>query len=215
MCGGNRRRKHTCCGVYPGKVTDRLDLFAEPVYQFTFRDSYYVSTICGSICTILLGLLLIFVIGDKFQKFVDRDPNQFVVTQGVDYGHFPLETEFDNHLLAVGLIYKPEYQEQMTEQFTDKIASIVNIQFFMREKTDGQITVSDALELDPCSTLDLNKFYTPRKSSASFMNFLQTYKPMQCLDEFAKLELSPTRQQSSQVISGIAVNERVKASRGG
>lgn len=213
MCG--RRKKHTCCGCYPGKFTDRLDLFAEPVYQFTFRDSYYVSTICGSVCTVLLILCLVFVVGDKFQTFIDKDPNQFIVTQGVDYGYYPETTEFDSHLVAMGLIYKPEFQDQMTPDFTLVTKNIVNIQFFMREKVNGKITTSDPLVLDPCSTLDLNKFYTPRKSSSSFMTFLQTYKPMQCLDEFANLEISSTRQQSSQVIEGVATNDRVKAARGG
>lgn len=85
----------------------------------------------------------------------------------------------------------------MTEDFTLVTKNVVNIEFYTREKVDGKITISDPLVLDPCSTLDLNKFNIPRKSSSSFMTFLQNYKPMQCLDEFAKLELSPTRQQSS------------------
>ena len=35
------------------------------------------------------------------------------------------------------------------------------------------------------------------------------------MDEGANLELTPTRQQSSQVIEGVAENDRVKALRGG
>lgn len=38
---------------------------------------------------------------------------------------------------------------------------------------------------------------------------------MQCLDEFANITIMPTRQQSSQLVGGTAVNDRVKASRGG
>jgi hypothetical protein len=31
------------------------------------------------------------------------------VTEGLEFGYFPLEQEFDQHLIAVGLSYKAEY----------------------------------------------------------------------------------------------------------
>jgi len=99
--------------------------------------------------------------------------------------------------------------------FTDWLDQIVDIQMFMQTKKDGKITRSDPLKLDPCSTLDLDKFSKPRKGSEASMNFLQKYKPLQCLDESANLNLTPTRQQSSQVLNGVSVNDRVKAERGG
>ena len=103
----------------------------------------------------------------------------------------------------------------MEENFTKVLDQIVDIQMFTQTKVEGTITKSDPLKLDPCSTLDLNKFYTPRKSSASQMEYLQKYKMMQCLDEFANIKITPTRQQSSQVIDSVGVNDRVSAARGG
>ena len=41
------------------------------------------------------------------------------------------------------------------------------------------------------------------------MEYLQKFKMMQCLDEFANIKITPTRQQSSQVIDSVGVNERV------
>ena len=81
--------------------------------------------------------------------------------------------------------------------FTDYLETLVNIQMFMRTKEDGKITQSDPLKLDACSTLDLQRFNKPRKSSSSFMAFLLQYKPLQCLDEQANLSITPTRQSSS------------------
>ena len=52
---------------------------------------------------------------------------------------------------------------------------------------------SNALKLDPCSTGDLISFYDPRKSSVSSMDFIKTYKPMQCLDESANISITPSR----------------------
>ena len=52
-----------------------------------------------------------YVVGDKVQTFIAKDPNQFIVTRGLEYGYYPEETEFDSHLLALGLIYKPEFQD--------------------------------------------------------------------------------------------------------
>ena len=72
-----------------------------------------------------------------------------------DLGYYPANTEFDRHLIAVGLAYKAEYQDQMTESFTNKLKSIVNIQMFSSKKENGKITTSAPLKLDPCSTLDL------------------------------------------------------------
>ena len=211
MCG--RKNQRGCCDSK--SLTDKMDLFAEPVYHFTFRDSYVVSTCVGSLCTVALIFVLVLVLGTKTQTFLLQDPNTFIVTEGIDFGHFDEDAEFDKHLLAVGFTYKAEFQDQMTDQFHARLAQIVDIKMFTREKKDGAITTSAPLKLDPCSTLDLNKFYSPRQSSLSAFNYIQDYKPMQCLDESANLTIAPTRQQSSQVIDGVAVNERVIATRGG
>ena len=90
--------------------------------------------------------------------------------------------------MAIGLIYKPEFQSQMDTitrsiEFTTYLATLVDIQMFMQEKKDGVITKSDPLTLDPCSTLDLDSFYKPRSTSQSFFDFMKNYKPMQCIDE--------------------------------
>ena len=86
---------------------------------------------------------------------------------------------------------------------------------FMRQKQGGVVSTSLPLKLDPCSTLDLNNFYDARKSSESSLEFITKYKPMQCLDENANIQITPSRQQSSQVIGNVAANERVSATRGG
>ena len=64
MC---KRKKRQACGFqcYPKKGTDYLDLFAEDVYKFTFQDSYVVSTCCGAICTIIMILIIVIVLGPK------------------------------------------------------------------------------------------------------------------------------------------------------
>ena len=109
---------------------------------------------------------------------LDADPNTFTVTQGIDYGYYPEETKFDNHLLAVGLSYRAEYQDGIRDLFYEVTDQIVDIQMFTRTKSSGDIVLSDPLVLDPCSTLDLSKFNEPRKSSASSMDYLVKYKPM-------------------------------------
>ena len=106
MC---KKPKAGCCKCYPKRVTDYFDLFAEPVYQFTFEDSYVVSTCVGSLCTIFLILVLAVVLLAKVGVYLDDDPSTFTVTKGVEYGYYPVETEFDQHLLAVGLSYRAEY----------------------------------------------------------------------------------------------------------
>ena len=98
--------------------TDRIDLFAQPVYQFSFKDSYVVSTGMGSLCTILMLLLLIVVVATKFVKFVEQDPDTFVVTDGLEFGYFPNEMQFQNHKIALGLSYRAEFQDRMTKEFT-------------------------------------------------------------------------------------------------
>jgi len=129
-----------------------------------------VSTCIGSLCTIALILALVFVLFAKTMVFLEADPNTFTVTQGLDYGYYPQETEFDKHMIAIGLSFKAEYQDQMDQvlqvsDFTDYLDSIADIEMFMQTKKDGKITKSEPLVLDPCSTLDLDKFYEPRKSS--------------------------------------------------
>ena len=93
MCKNNK--KGAGCGCYPKRMTDYLDLFAEPVYNFTFRDSYVVSTIVGSICTIVLVMVLVFVLFFKVQNYIELNPNTFTVTEGMEYGYFPADQEFD------------------------------------------------------------------------------------------------------------------------
>ena len=114
MCG--KRRSGAFCGsCYAKSFTDAIDLFAQPVYQFTFRDSYVVSTCLGSICTIAMGIFIVFIVLTKVGIYSDSDPNRFIVTEGLEYGFFAEETEFDSHLLAIGLQYKAEYQSFISE----------------------------------------------------------------------------------------------------
>jgi len=192
MCKNEKRRAG--CGCYPKRATDYVDLFAQNVYHFTFRDSYVVSTCVGSVCTIALVLVLGFVLFFKVQDYSDLNANTFTITEGIEYGYYPADQEFDLHLLAVGLGYKAEFQDEMTEDFTSVLDQIVDIQMFTQKKVGGATTKSAPLKLDPCSTLDLNNFYTPRKSSESQMAYMQKYKMMQCLDEFANISIEPTRQ---------------------
>ena len=123
------RKKRGCmpCKFMPKRATDYTDLFAQPVYGFTFEDSYVVSSCCGSICTIGLLLLLVYVLFYKVTVYLDNDPSTFTVTEGIEYGYYPADTEFDRHLFAVGLSYRPEFQIEMTELFTDQIEQIVDI----------------------------------------------------------------------------------------
>ena len=133
MCGNNKR---ACRGCYPKRITDYFDLYAEPVYHFTFRDSYFVSTCVGSCATIALILGLVYVLFSKSLVYVEADPNTFTITEGLEYAYYPIETEFDRHQIAIGLSYKAEYQDQMdkvNEQmfFTDYLQSLVEIEMFM------------------------------------------------------------------------------------
>lgn len=80
---------------------------------------------------------------------------------------------------------------------------------FIQAKIGGVVSQDD-LKLDPCTTEDINRFYPPRRSSESQVEFLKKYQPMQCLNEAAGVKTTPQRQQGSQVQQDIAVNERVK-----
>ena len=163
MC---KKRKKGClpCKCYPKRATDYFDLFAEPVYNFTFEDSYVVSTCIGSLATIGLILFLVIILLNNVNLYVDDDPSTYYVTEGIDYGHYPADTEFDKHQIAVGLSYRPEYQSEMTEDFTNQIAQVADIRMFTRTKTAGTTTPSDALTLDPCTTLDIDLFNGVRES---------------------------------------------------
>ena len=90
MCKGERKRG-AACGCYPKRVTDYLDFFAEPVYNFTFRDSYVVSTYVGSICTIVLVVILIFVLFFRVTDYLDQNPNTFTITEGLEYSYYPVD----------------------------------------------------------------------------------------------------------------------------
>ena len=79
MCCNNRKRR-ACCNCYPKRLTDFVDLFAEPVYHFTFRDSYVVSTCMGACCTLAYILGLVYVLFAKSLLYHSNDPNTFTVT---------------------------------------------------------------------------------------------------------------------------------------
>lgn len=162
MC---KKRKKGClpCKCYPKRATDYFDLFAEPVYNFTFEDSYVVSTCIGSLATIGLILFLVIILLNKVNLYVDDDPSTYFVTEGIDRDYYSEDTEFDKHQIAVGLSYRAEHQIEMTEDFTEKIAQIADIQMFTRTKILGATTPSDPLKLDPCTTLDVNLFNESRK----------------------------------------------------
>lgn len=137
-----RQRRHTCCNLYPKTITDSLDLFAQPVYHFTFRDSYVVSTLVGSLCTCAFIGALVFVLFAKTIAFMKTDANSFKVNEDMQYAYYAPETEFDRHQIAVGLIYKPEYQDLMdlrtkNADFMDHLNTIADIEMIMQTKKDG------------------------------------------------------------------------------
>ena len=134
MLVNTKRRRH-CCRCYPKRLTDYLDLFAQPVYQMTFRDSYVVSTCLGSICTIFFIFGLVGVLFSKTILYLENNASTFTVTEGIDYGYYSVDSEFDKHSMAIGLIYRPEYQAQMdlvvsASTFTKFLDTLVDIQMF-------------------------------------------------------------------------------------
>ena len=131
----SRRPKRCCKGCYPKRATEYFDMFAEPVYQMTFRDSYVVSTCMGCLCSGALIAALAFVLFYKTMLFIDNDPGTFQVTEGIEYGYYSIDEEFDEHSMAIGLIYRPEYQANMdtitkSTEFTSFLATLVDIQLF-------------------------------------------------------------------------------------
>jgi len=56
-------------------------------------------------------VFLVGAVGLKARNYLEKDPNQFIVTEGIQLGYYPESTEFDRHLLAIGLTYKAEYQD--------------------------------------------------------------------------------------------------------
>ena len=105
------KKRRSCCNPKSKRFTDYLDLFAQPVYNFTFRDSYVVSTVPGSVCTILFMIMLVVVFFAKAILYIERDPSTFTVTKTLEYGYYSSSTAFDRHSIAFGLIYKAEYQD--------------------------------------------------------------------------------------------------------
>ena len=61
----------------------------------------------------------------------------------------------------------------MTEGFTERLAQIVDIEMFIQSKVAGAFTKSEPLKLDPCSTLDFDAFYEPRKDLQAQMSYLK------------------------------------------
>lgn len=80
-----------------------LDLFAEPVYQFTFKDSHLVSTCIGSFCSLIFVVLLCFILGGKFMDYFDDHHSTFTVTEAIDLDYYPKDEGFNEHFIAVGL----------------------------------------------------------------------------------------------------------------
>ena len=89
----------------------------------------------GSICTIAFVAALVFVLFAKTILFLENDPKTFTVAEGIEFGYYGTDSEFDQHQIAVGLIYKPEHQAQMdlvkrSSDFTTYLESLVNIEMF-------------------------------------------------------------------------------------
>ena len=84
----------------------------------------------------MVALAVIFTA--KLIKLIEQDEESFTVTEGIEYGYFPAETQFERHRIALGLSYKAEFQDQMTEGFTERIAEIVDIEMFMHSKVAGE-----------------------------------------------------------------------------
>ena len=175
MC--KRKKRQACgCQCYPKKGTDYLDMFAEDVYKFTFRDSYVVSTYCGSICTIIMILILIVTLAPKIDFYLKGDPSTFLVTTGIEYGYHDASEDFTGYKFAIGVQYKEEYESDMQYQFAkEHLDKLVKIQMRMQKREGGTTTQEDYLKLDPCSTSDFNDFNTPRKSSVSEFNYLKEW----------------------------------------
>lgn len=133
------------------------------MYQFTFEDSYIVSTGAGAICSLILAVLVAVISVAKFATFFELDADTFTVTDGLEHGFFDSSVQFNKYKIAIGLSYKPEYQDKMQEGFTDLASQVANVQMFTRSKTAGAFSKSNPLLLDPCTTLDLADFYAPRK----------------------------------------------------
>jgi len=63
----------------------------------------------GSLCTCAFLAGLVFVLFAKTIIYLDNDPQTLTINTGIEYSHYALDTEFDNHNLALGLIYKAEF----------------------------------------------------------------------------------------------------------
>ena len=90
-------------------MTNSIDLFAEPVYQFTFKDSPVISTCIGSLCSFIFVALLGFVLFGHIIDLIDQDPRTFSVTEGIDQDYYAVDETFNKHSIAVGLQYKAEF----------------------------------------------------------------------------------------------------------
>ena len=175
MC--KRKKRQACgCQCYPKKGTDYIDMFAEDVYKFTFRDSYVVSTYCGSICTIIMILILVLTIAPKVDFYLKGDPSTFLVTTGTEYGYHDAVENFNDHKFAIGLMYKEEFESEMVTYLArDELPKLVKIQMRMQNREGNTVTKEKLLTLDPCSTADFNAFNYPRKSSVSEFAYLKEW----------------------------------------
>ena len=81
----------------------------------------------------------------------------------------------------------------MSKEFTYALSQIVDVEMFIQTKKSGVLTKSDPLKLDPCTTLDLQAFYEAMPNSAEQMSYLTEFKPMQCLNEKANVQVLPIR----------------------
>ena len=86
-----------------------MDLFAQPVYHFTFRDSYVVSTCLGSICTCAFIAILVIVMFSRTIAFLNNNDSNFTLTETLEYDYYSRDDQFDRHQIAIGLVYKPEF----------------------------------------------------------------------------------------------------------
>lgn len=91
------------------RLTDKLDMFALPVYQFTFEDSYLVSTGLGALCTLVLLVVVTMLTVAKIAQFAEQSADRFIVTDGLEHGYFDPTMEFNRYNIAIGLSYKPQY----------------------------------------------------------------------------------------------------------
>ena len=92
-------------------------MFSVPQYNFTFNDSQYVSTWCGAFVTFAIIVVVAIYAYTKGDLISKMHHSHTKVYETREYGVFGPDERFSGLNVAVGLMYKEEFQDDMTEQF--------------------------------------------------------------------------------------------------